>query len=70
MRSRFNTVVVFTIPPTRHYISQTRTANINDMHDNDNGNDSDNDNGDGDDDNDHWASELSSEVYDRCFGAP
>ena len=32
MRSRFNTVVVFTTPPTRHYISQTRTANINDMH--------------------------------------
>ena len=38
--------------------------------DNDNGNDNDNDNGDGDDDNDHQASELSSEVYDRCFGAP
>ena len=53
MRSRFNTVVVFTTPPTRHYISLPRTANINDMHDNDNGNDSDNDNGDGDDDNDH-----------------
>ena len=32
MRSRFNTVVVFTTPPTRHYISQTRTANIDDMH--------------------------------------
>ena len=37
---------------------------------NDNGNDNDNDNGDGDDDNDHQASELSSEVYDRCCGAP
>ena len=32
MRSRFNTVVVFTTPPTRHYISLTRIANIHEMH--------------------------------------
>ena len=58
MRSRFNTVVVFTTPPTRHYISLTRIVNIHEMHEGIVipgiiGNDNDNDNGDGDDDNDH-----------------
>ena len=32
MRSRFNTVVVFTTPPTRHYMSPTTATNIDEMH--------------------------------------